>query len=165
MAGRQKQGQAVASPSEQLSFFLEAHYYDGGLRTIPLGIEGVRPHWAPGIDFVGFRNEFDLRHNDIVVEISRFRFENADVDWIGVFKNAPDKVYGDRKNHAGVGLWLKDCVALYPKAILATLVAFCELVVDGDIGIAGEQAASFYAPEHLPQQLAPSSLMLPDLSG
>lgn len=165
MAGRQKQGRADASPSEPMSFFLEGHYYEGGLRTVPLGVTGTRPSWAPSTNFVGFRNEFELRREDIAVEVSRFRFDNADVDWIGVFKSAPDRVYGDRKNHVGVGLWLKDCIVLNPSMILPTLVAFCELVEDGDIAIAGEQAASFYAPKHLPQQLAPTSLMPPELSG
>jgi len=93
-------------------FFLEYHFYKGGLRTEAFSHTSSRPEWAPPADWVGFRDEFSLTPDASVLEVVKFAGEIGPIVWIGVYAAAPDEVYGDRKNHAGIGVWL---LGSYPK--------------------------------------------------
>lgn len=93
-------------------FFLEYHFYKGGLRTEAFSLTSSRPEWAPPADWVGFRDEFSLTPEASVLEVVKFAGEIGPIVWIGVYAAAPDEVYGDRKNHAGIGVWL---LGSYPK--------------------------------------------------
>lgn len=86
--------------------FLEYHFYKGGLRSECIAAAGSRPPWAPPWDWVGFHDEVTLRGEDTVLEIAKFANGGAAVSWVGVFRHAPDEVYGDRHNHIGIGVWL-----------------------------------------------------------
>jgi len=99
----QKQSDA-ASNAEQA--FLEYHFYSSGLRTEVFSLSGLRPDWAPPWDWVGFRDEFALNPEDRVIEVVKFATERGPVTWFGVYQAASDKVLGDRKYHAGLGVWL-----------------------------------------------------------
>lgn len=93
-------------------YFLEYHFYKGGLRTEAFSLTSGRPDWAPPADWVGFRDEFALTPEASALEVVKFAGESAPIVWIGVYSAAPDEVYGDRKNHTGIGVWL---LGLYPK--------------------------------------------------
>lgn len=88
--------------------FIEAHYYDGGLRHQAIATSAGRPKWAPTADFVGFRDEIKLQADDFAVEIVKFRSKASSVAWLGVYRLSPDAKFGNRNNHVGVGLWLRD---------------------------------------------------------
>jgi len=96
------------SPFEEGNAFAEAHFYDGGLRNKVVAQSTERPNWAPQYDWVGFRDEVRLQNGDYAVEIVKFAKGDASVSWIAIYTHAPDAKYGDRNNHAGVGVWLRD---------------------------------------------------------
>lgn len=100
--------------------FIEAQYYQGGLRTIALTPGGTRPKWAPDGDRVGFRDEAKIGKGDFVVEYARIDVDGEPVSWLAVHSPSTDATFGDRQNHASVGLWLHGAV----------LVDF-EMVLDG----------------------------------
>jgi hypothetical protein len=103
--------------------FLELHYYNGGLRTKIIGQDGIRPNWAPALETVGFRDEFPLGPEDAIVEIVKFppsQFYSS-LFWVGLYQNSPDQVYGDRHNHAGVGIWLPDRAPTEPALLILGL--------------------------------------------
>lgn len=130
-----------AAASER--YFMEAHYYDGGLRTRPLAVD-KRPGWAPADDSVGFRNEFPLNAGDRVVEFCRWSRRNERGTWVGVFVPSVDSQFGNRQNHAGVGLWMRDRHLIYPSDLLDVLFQFADLVaVKGDLSVVDQNAAGF----------------------
>lgn len=105
--------------------FIEAHYYDGGLRHRAIATSTERPKWAPAAEFVGFRDEIKLQHDDLAVEIVKFKSKANSVAWLGVYGLAPDAKYGNRNNHAGVGLWLRD---LFPHDGEVLIDGLCSLL-------------------------------------
>jgi len=86
--------------------FLEYHYYRGGHRTGFIGSGQARPGWAPPAERVGFRDEVPLGADDLAIEIAKFEGNGFPVSWIGAYRRSPDQIYGDRRNHAGIGVWL-----------------------------------------------------------
>jgi hypothetical protein len=101
--------------------FLEHHYYKGGLRTDFYGVTVERPLWAPPAEAVGFRDEVGLDHGDFVVELAKFRYAQDAVTWIGVYQASTDEVYGNRRNHAGLGVWLLNLAPVEPSIIIDAL--------------------------------------------
>ena len=93
----------------QQGHFLEAHYYSGGLRHFAYPENTERPSWAPPADSVGFQNEFDLGEGDAAVEIRRYRIADERITWLGIYRRSLDDKLGDRSNHAGLGLWMRNC--------------------------------------------------------
>jgi hypothetical protein len=94
--------------------FLEAHYYSSGLRYRHISDQGDRPDWAPPPDEVGFRNDIPLTSGDIVIEFQRRVYNQKRITWLGVYEWAVDKRLGDRENHSGVGVWLREGVIVSP---------------------------------------------------
>ncbi len=92
--------------------FLEAHFYSGGLRHTALTEKNVRPEWAPSADRVGFRDEFPLGGKEAIIEFSRMNHNGGMLTWIAVHYKSVDQSFGDRQNHASVGIWLNDLLAL-----------------------------------------------------
>lgn len=118
----------MASPEH----FIEAHYYAGGLRHQSYS-EGGRPLWAPAEDSVGFQDEFPLAEGDTAVELRRFELGEDRVTWIAIYYPSVDTKLGDRRNHAGVGIWLRNGVVSDPAAFLYglnTLAQFLAKSVD-----------------------------------
>lgn len=107
-----------ASLFERGDVFVEAHYYDGGLRNKYVSFDGNRPTWAPKYDWVGFRDEVRLREADYAIEIVKFAKGDSSVSWVAIYTHAPDAKYGDRNNHAGVGLWMRDQFPLKPNILV-----------------------------------------------
>lgn len=112
----------TSAPSEGTTKpFVEYHYYSGGLRTNLISLDNVRPDWAPPSDWVGFRDEVTLEGDDVAIEIVKFSVNRATVSWIGVYRRAPDEVYGDRQNHAGLGIWLYNAYPSAPAILVQAL--------------------------------------------
>jgi hypothetical protein len=134
-------------------FALEAHYYEGGLRVRPLDTKSARPAWAPPPEYVGFRNEFTLEPNESVVEFARFAFQQRRITWLGVFNRAADQVFGDRQNHAGVGVWLLDSHIIDAGKLLSGLRQFATAVAEGKLDSFITQADRFGSKEYLPSYI------------
>lgn len=164
---------SVAIPAHEASrtgasdrpFFLEAHYYEAGLRVKPLGDQGTRPEWVPPTDYVGFRNEISLREGDTVVEVARFLFNGRRVTWVGVFVRSVDQVFGDRQNQAGVGVWLLDYDVATPEHLLDGLRKIAGPVAMAKIDTANAGARRFVDEVYLPTYLRPAAALPQTLSG
>jgi hypothetical protein len=119
--------QAKGTEAHEVAF-LEYHYYSGGLRTQHVSLGGERPSWAPAAEWVGFRDEFALKQDDLAVEIVKFSYQEDVVAWIGVYRHSPDQIYGDRQNHAGVGVWLLNQFPSSPALLVESLENLVKLV-------------------------------------
>jgi hypothetical protein len=132
--------------------FLEAHHYDGGLRTVPLGRGGARPDWAPHAERVGFRDEFVLTDRDQAIEFYRVRHQGRKLTWLAVYRRSVDRSYGDRRNHAGVGVWLIDQMVVEPRKLLKGLSVMAEAVSqNGPLDL--ESDAAHFLSGFLPKYL------------
>ena len=85
---------------------VEAHSYAGGLRHTPFTDGNTRPVWVPDADTVGWHDEFGLGPDDTVIEFSQRDHNGEKVTWIAVYERSIDTRFGDRSNHAGIGVWL-----------------------------------------------------------
>jgi hypothetical protein len=112
--------------------FLEYHFYKGGLRIDAFSVSGTRPAWAPPAEWVGFRDEFTLDSEDRVLEIVKFEGNCGPIAWIGIYEAAPDQVYGDRRNHAGIGVWLLGRYPHEPLLLVDALRALLDLARKDD---------------------------------
>lgn len=112
---------------EPQSAFIEYHYYKGGLRTEFVASGQDRPTWAPPPDWVGFRSEFALQGSDLVIEVVKFEAPSSVVSWVGLYQHSPDQVYGDRQNHAGIGVWLLNKFPSAPYELIEGLRQLLEL--------------------------------------
>ena len=145
--------------------FLEAHFYDGGLRIAPLGLSGARPDWAPEPESVGFRDEFGLGAQDVAVEFSRLLKGGRRLTWLAVYERSVDRKFGDRSNHAGVGVWLAERHLADPEGLLAVLEQFARSMAEG-LAIETLQAnASRFLADHLGTYLLPSDQVPEALGG
>lgn len=120
------------APSSADQGFLEYHHYSGGLRADAFSLSGQRPNWAPPHDWVGFRDEFALTAEDRVIEVVKFASDNGPITWLGLYHAAPDKVYGDRKNHAGFGVWLLNGYPKEASLIVDALQRLLDVARDDD---------------------------------
>ena len=144
--------------------FLEAHHYDGGLRITPLGV-ATRPGWAPDGERVGFRDEFPLGDGEWAVEFYRLLHQGRRVTWIGLFKRSVDRSFGDRRNHAGVGLWLADQHLIEAENLLKALATFAG-PIESEVRTSGYAAqAERFVADYLPGYLLPSAQLPEALQG
>lgn len=95
---------------DQIHAFVEAHYYPDGLASYHVSLTGERPAWAPPSDDVGLFDEDNIALNqqDLVIEFKRKLFLGRRLTWCGVYSRSVDETVGDRRNHAGVGIWLSE---------------------------------------------------------
>jgi hypothetical protein len=89
-------------------YFLEAHYYSGGLRHRAYALADHRPEWAPPSDTVGFNDEFPLERGSAAVELRRIEHDGRRLTWLAVYYPSVDDKLGARSNHAGFGVWLNE---------------------------------------------------------
>lgn len=113
--------------------WLEFQFYEGGLRSYLIPLQ-PRPEWLPQPTAVGPRSgEIELRVGEFAVEFSRFQRDGRRLTWIGCFCFAADRVYGDRGNCCGVGVWLVESFASYPSYLITGLRDLCDLLArEGD---------------------------------
>lgn len=157
MLGGAASSQAAAEGmDEERPFVLEAHSYSGGLRVQLLGHDPNRPAWVPPHDYVGFRNEIALAAGDYVVEFARFGYRGRRVTWIGLFEPAVDEVFGDRLNHAGVGVWLLERDILHPDTLLHGLKRLADALVQESGELLRDNAEAFLGGDYLPAYVVPS---------
>lgn len=141
-----------APPQGVPEAFAEAHYFDRGLRTKPVGRDD-RPAWAAAPDRVGFRGEFVLGDNDLAIEYFRLRHARRPLTWLGLYGRSSDKTHGDRQNYAGLGIWILDGRIVDPAALLRDLRKLVGLANPEQLSILDANARSF-STDYLPRYLA-----------
>jgi hypothetical protein len=137
-------------------FAVEAHFYSGGRRVQLLGRDATRPAWVPPDDWVGLRNEIAMERGDYVVEFARFLFSGRRVTWIGLFKHAVDEVYGDRQNHAGVGVWLLEHDLVHAGSLLNALSKLAGSLGGDDDPTLSSNADLLLSRDFLPAYVTPT---------
>lgn len=136
------------------------------MRIKPIGTANERPDWAPepADRYVGFRDEFALVAGDAVVEFARFNYDGSRVTWLAVYYRSVDEVFGDRGNHAGVGVWLNDVIIADAGFLLDGLHQLSEVVAkNGPEAVHAE--ASAFAVQYLPKYLDLSARLPDHLDG
>jgi hypothetical protein len=90
--------------------FIEAHYYPDGKKSFHVSLTDGRPAWAPPSKDVGFSQEDNiaLNQHDLVVEFERRLFLEKRLTWCAVYSRSIDETVGDRRQNAGVGIWLSE---------------------------------------------------------
>jgi hypothetical protein len=100
----------TANSGREASAFLEAHFYDNGVRHVAFPSKQDRPTWAPPSERTGIKNaDLKMRPGMAVVEYSRVAVGHNEADWLGVFWPSGDQQLGNRGNYAGIGLWTQGC--------------------------------------------------------
>jgi hypothetical protein len=161
----------MAQPAPRLAsapeLLLEAHYFSGGLRVSPLAVRGQRPDWAPAQPdrLVGLRSEFALAAGDRVVEFARLAPARRPLTWVAVYRRSIDREFGDRSNHAGVGLWLLEHDVREPYLLLDGLDQLAQKVADAGPSAVDGLAISFSAPDFLPRYVQRSVVLPAPLGG
>lgn len=145
------------------SSFLEAHYYAGGLRHRAYSI-AARPDWAPAPDSVGFSDEVPLDPGAAVVEIRRIEHGGHRLTWLAVYHPSVDARLGDRKNHAGVGVWLDDFAVVDARNLLHGLDVLAKKLAETANADSIDGAAQKFLQEYVPQYVLPLA-ELPDFPG
>jgi hypothetical protein len=155
-----------ASGEPHPPYFLEAHYYSGGLRYYSFATGGKRPEWAPVPDSVGFRDEFILERDDAAIEFQRRIVGGKRVTWLGLYYHSIDEKLGDRQNHAGIGVWTNELVIVDSRKLLNALMQFAGKIAEGNNPETLEnRAEGFLSDRYLPKYLAPISGFPSELSG
>jgi len=146
--------------------FLEAHFYSGGLQVKTLGSTRVRPSWAPNIPdkFVGLREEFSLRPNDVAIEFARFKLEPGRATWVGVYKRSVDQRFGDRGNHAGIGVWLLEHNVSQAYLLMDALRKLLEVFQEKGVDAIAIQSDDFLR-DYMPGYIRPIPELPSQLSG
>lgn len=143
-------------------FFLEAHYYSGGLRHRAFSVSGDRPPWAPAPDSVGFNDEFPLDRGTAAVELRRLEHEERFLTWLGVYHRSIDTKLGDRGNHAGFGLWLNGLTIVDTRNAMHGLDVLSKKLAESvDPDALEKSARDFMSDKFVPSYVAPLS----DFSG
>lgn len=147
-------------------FLLEAHYYSGGLRIRALGTRAERPGWVPDEpgNYVGFRDEFAFERDDIVLEFARFAIGGERLTWIGIFHRSVDTSFGDRKNHAGAGIWLRGQRIVKLHALLHGLRQIAAGVAKENVESVNNDVDVFLG-SYLPQYVATDTPLPAQLDG
>ncbi|MEA3003556.1 MAG: hypothetical protein QOH81_2344 [Sphingomonadales bacterium] len=154
-------------PEHSAASLVEAHSYAGGLRHTPFCPDGPRPDWAPPADSVGWRDEFELEAADTVIEFSQRQHDGDVVTWLAVYKRSVDARFGDRNNHAGVGVWLSRNRIADARALLLSLDGFAvTLAANPDPSLLTEKIADFASNRRFLQSyLVPADSLPPDWGG
>lgn len=102
-------------------FSLEAHYYDGGLRKEnfpnPRPVSGL-----PASEHVIYSDTQNLGKEDLTFELCLVPSDqNENWVWLGCYAASADRQFGERSNYVGVGIWMRDLVAIDCRSILRSL--------------------------------------------
>lgn len=137
------------------NFFLEAHFYAGGLRHRAFVNSGDRPTWAPAEDSVGFTDALNLDRNTAAVELRRLEHADHRLTWLAVYHASVDARLGDRSNHAGVGVWLKDFTITDPRNLIHGLDLLSERLAESVDPEALESNAVAFLRDFVPKYVEP----------
>ncbi len=146
-------------------FRIDAHFYSGGLRIHPF--DSAADLWVPAQPdrFVGFRDEFQLAAGDAAVEFVRLLYNRRKITWIGIYHKSVDEKFGNRGNHAGLGVWLLNHFACEPILLLEALDHITRTLAARGIDAIGNEVHALQSDEYLPKYIAPLGDLTPDLSG
>lgn len=100
---------------------VEVHYYADGLRREHFPRGSTRPAWLPPADNVGLTDEYSPAEGEHAVEWCRLVANGEKVTWFAVYGSAIDAGYGNRRNHAGIGVWLRGDVECDPAVLINSL--------------------------------------------
>jgi len=102
-------------------FSLEAHYYDGGLKEE--NFPNSRPvSGLPASEYVIYADTPNLGKDDLIFELCLIPSDqNENWVWLGCYAASADRQFGDRSNYVGVGIWMRDLVAIDCRSILRSL--------------------------------------------
>ena len=102
-------------------FSLEAHYYDGGLKKD--NFPNSRPvSGLPAPEHVIYADPQNLGKEDLTFELCLIPSDqNENWVWLGCYAASADRQFGDRSNYVGVGIWMRDLVAIDCRSILRSL--------------------------------------------
>jgi len=145
--------------------FLEAHYYSSGLRQHSVSLAGVRPSWAPEPDTVGFRNEFPLFEGDAVIEFQRMIHQGSRVTWLALYGPSTDEKLGNRANHSGVGIWLRDVNVVDVRSVMQALKQLKSLLGPPFNQVKFDSQASKFLSDWLPKYVKPFEGYVPGFAG
>jgi hypothetical protein len=137
------------------NFFLEAHFYAGGLRHRAFTDSGDRPTWAPAEDSVGFTDDVALDRNTAAVELRRLDHSGHRLTWLAVYHASIDARLGDRSNHAGVGIWLKDFTITDPRNLVHGLDLLSERLAESVDPKSLESNAAAFLRDFAPKYVEP----------
>jgi hypothetical protein len=146
------------------SSFLEAHYYEGGLRHRDYSLGTSRPAWAPPADVVGFADEFMLAADTAAVEVRRLLHNERRLTWIAVYHASVDARLGDRRNHAGMGIWLDELTVADARSLLHGLDVIARKLAESVNPDGVAAPATEFLRDFVPKYLLPLG-ELPNLPG
>lgn len=148
-------------------FRVDAHYYSGGLHIQAFAPPVGDASWVPSPpgDFAGYRDEFPLEKGDFAVEFARVLHRGRQLTWIAVYLRSIDAKFGDRANHAGVGVWLRDHFAREPLLLLVALRGIAEVLAERGIDAIAADVRALQSKEYLLTYIAPFRGVVPALSG
>lgn len=148
---------------KNIEAYIECQYFASGLKSKLFGSD-KRPEYLPAYDSVGLHNEVLLRNDDFVVEIVR-RNTGRNLTWLGIYKAAEDKDYGDRGNYCGVGAWLVDCTPVHISILIESLHKLCEVLASGGMNKKFEDSANEFCSDYLAQYLVSDNWIPSILNG
>lgn len=139
--------------------FIEAHYYPGGLKYYHVSLTVDRPSWAPPSGDAGFSDEDNIAINkaDLVIEFKRKMFLDKPLTWCGVYTRSGDETVGERRQHAGVGLWLSEYHITDFRHIIECLRTLLTLVANGFEQVRFEEASAMFLRDLLPKSVHAAS--------
>lgn len=157
----------VKASGDASPFRVDAHYYSGGLHVHAFSPLKGDVSWVPSPpeDFAGFRDEFTLAKGDYAVEFSRLFYKGRQITWIAVYHRSVDEKFGDRANHAGVGVWLLEHFAKQPALLLVALRGIADILATRGIDAISSDVKALQGAEYLPKYISEFREVVPSLSG
>lgn len=146
------------------SFFVEVHYYAGGLTVAPGG-NVSRPLWAPNSDLVGLKDEFTIGDGDLAIEFRRILAGGQKVSWIGCYTKSVDATFGDRNNYAGIGVWTLDQTVIHAAHLISSLAALASIISKEGLSERANQEITKFLNGYLPGYFSPSDALPPGFVG
>lgn len=143
--------------------FVEAHYYPDGRKSYHVSLTDDRPAWAPPSDDVGLSDEDNiaLKQHDLVIEFKRKLVLGKRLTWCGVYSRSIDETVGDRRQHAGVGLWLSEYHITDFRHIIDCLRGLLTLVANRFDQAKFEKTSAVFLRDVLPKSIH-SAIEYPD---
>ncbi len=157
----------MMNSQDSVQGFVEAHYYPNGKKTYHASLTDGRPAWAPPSEGVGFSQEdnIDLNQHDLVVEFERMLFSEKRLTWCAVYCRSTDETVGDRRQYAGVGLWLSEYQITNFPDIIECLRQLLTLVSGKFDSAVFEHNAKKFLKENLPKSVELASKFPDFLAG
>ena len=149
----------MKNSQDSIPAFVEAHYYPDGQKYYHVSLTDGRPAWAPPSKDVGFSQEDNiaLNQHDLVVEFERRLVLEKRLTWCAVYSRSTDETTGDRRQHAGVGIWLYEYHITDFEYIINCLCQLLDAVATGFDKVRFEQLSASFLRLNLPGRVQVAS--------